>query len=60
MGMTEYEDEPVEGLPEHLPEGETMVWQGSAHGRAMGKRGVLHPTPHAVFWTAMRGIPSIA
>ena len=28
MGMTEYEDEPVEGLPEYLPEGETMVWQG--------------------------------
>ena len=38
MGMTEYEDEPVEGLPEHLPEGETMVWQGRPTAAAMGKR----------------------
>ena len=38
MGMTEYEDEPVEGLPEHLPEGETMVWQGRPTVAAMGKR----------------------
>ena len=38
MGMTEYEDEPVEGLPEHLPEGETMVWQGRPTVAAMAKR----------------------
>ena len=38
MGMTEYEGEPVEGLPEHLPEGETMVWQGRPTVAAMAKR----------------------
>ena len=38
MGMTEYEDEPVEGLPEHLPEGETVIWQGRPTAAAMGKR----------------------
>ena len=41
MGMTEYEDEPVEGLPEHLPEGETVIWQGRPTAAAMGKR-VFH------------------
>jgi hypothetical protein len=38
MGMTEYEDEPVEGLPENLPEGETMIWQGRPSVAAMAKR----------------------
>ena len=38
MGMTEYEDEPVEGLPERLPDGETMVWQGRPTVAAMAKR----------------------
>ena len=28
MGMMEYEDEPVEGFPENLPEGEKIIWQG--------------------------------
>ena len=38
MGMTEYEDEPVEGLPDFLPEGETMVWQGRPTVAAMARR----------------------
>ena len=38
MGMTEYEGEPIEGLPEHLPEGEAIVWQGQPHVAAMAKR----------------------
>jgi len=38
MGMTEYEDEPVEGLPDFLPEGETMVWQGRPTAAAMARR----------------------
>ncbi|MEK9934162.1 MAG: photosynthetic complex putative assembly protein PuhB [Halieaceae bacterium] len=36
--MTEYEDEPVEGLPDFLPEGETMVWQGRPTVAAMARR----------------------
>jgi len=38
MGMTEYEDEPVEGLPDYLPEGETIVWQGRPTVAAMARR----------------------
>ena len=38
MGMTEYEDEPVVGLPDFLPEGETMVWQGRPTVAAMARR----------------------
>jgi hypothetical protein len=38
MGMTEYEDEPVEGLPDYLPEGEAIVWQGRPTVRAMARR----------------------
>lgn len=38
MGMTEYEDEPVEGLPDYLPEGEALVWQGRPTVAAMARR----------------------
>jgi len=38
MGMMEYEGEPVEGLPEQLPDGESMVWQGRPTVAAMAKR----------------------
>lgn len=38
MGMMEYEDEPVEGLPENLPEGERIIWQGQPRVAAMAKR----------------------
>ncbi|MDG1215155.1 MAG: photosynthetic complex putative assembly protein PuhB [Luminiphilus sp.] len=38
MGMMEYEDEPVEGLPENLPEGERIIWQGQPRVSAMAKR----------------------
>ena len=37
MGATEYEDEPVEGLPEHLPEGKPW-FAGRPTAAAMGKR----------------------
>ena len=36
--MMEYEDEPVEGLPENLPEGEKIIWQGQPRVAAMAKR----------------------
>lgn len=32
--MTEYEFEPVRGLPGDLPEGERVLWQGSPHWRS--------------------------
>ena len=36
--MMEYEGEPIEGLPEVLPEGETLIWQGRPTVGAMLKR----------------------
>jgi len=48
MGMTEYEDEPVEGLPDFLPEGETMVWQGRPTVAAMARR--LFFIPHLALY----------
>jgi hypothetical protein len=36
--MNEYESEPVRGLPEHLPEGEAIVWQGAPAWRPLAVR----------------------
>ncbi|TCO77193.1 photosynthetic complex putative assembly protein PuhB [Chromatocurvus halotolerans] len=36
--MNEYEIEPVKGLPEELPAGEHMTWQGSPDWRSMARR----------------------
>lgn len=36
--MNEYEHEPIRGLPEELPEGEYIVWQGSPEWGALAKR----------------------
>lgn len=33
----EYEYEPVRGLPEHLPEGERILWQGSPDWRRLAR-----------------------
>lgn len=35
--ITEYEDEPVRGLPGELPEGETLIWQGSPDWRLLAR-----------------------
>jgi len=36
--IEEYEHEPVRGLPEYLPEGERLVWQGEPDWRVMARR----------------------
>jgi hypothetical protein len=36
--MNEYEHEPVRGLPEDLPAGESIVWQGEPDWRALARR----------------------
>ena len=36
--MNEYEYEPVPGLPEELPDGEKIVWQGAPAWRALARR----------------------
>lgn len=35
--ITEYDDEPVRGLPGELPEGETLIWQGSPEWRLLAR-----------------------
>lgn len=35
--MMEYENEPVRGLPGHLPEGESILWQGSPDWRLLAR-----------------------
>lgn len=55
MGMTEYEDEPVEGLPGHLPEGEAMIWQGRPNVGAMAKRVFYVPHLAAYFGFLIAG-----
>ncbi len=39
--MNEYEYEPIEGLPEQLPEGEYIVWQGAPEWMALARK-VFH------------------
>lgn len=39
--MNEYQYEPIHGLPEQLPEGETIIWQGEPQWSGMARR-VFH------------------
>jgi hypothetical protein len=55
MGMMEYEDEPVEGLPENLPEGEKIIWQGQPRVAAMAKRVFYVPQLSLYFGLLMAG-----
>lgn len=55
----EYETEPVPGLPEHLPQGEVMLWQGAPDGRAVAWR-VLHGRAIAVYFALLAVITGIS
>jgi hypothetical protein len=35
--VTEYEDEPIRGLPGHLPPGERILWQGAPDARTLAR-----------------------
>ncbi len=50
--MNEYEYEPVRGLPETLPEGEAIVWQGEPAWRALACR-VFHVRTLAIYFSAL-------
>jgi hypothetical protein len=58
--MSEYDNEPVRGLPGLLPEGERILWQGSPDWKAMAAS-ALHMRVTAVYfgaialWAALRG-----
>ena len=47
--MTEYEEEPIRGLPGYLPAGEQIVWQGEPQWRALSRR-VFHTRKVALYF----------
>lgn len=47
--MTEYDEEPVPGLPEALPPGETILWQGAPDWRVLA-RDAFHWRKVAVYF----------
>mgnify|MGYP003349263071 CR=1 FL=1 len=36
--MSEHEIEPIPGLPDYLPPGERLLWQGAPHWRPLAMR----------------------
>lgn len=52
MSVGEYEFEPVRGLPEYLPEGETLIWQGAPDPKSMARR-VFRVRVVAVYFAAL-------
>ncbi len=59
--MREHDSEPVHGLPENLPTGERILWQGGPHWMAVARR-ALHVRKIAVYfgllvaWRIIAGI----
>lgn len=50
--MREHDFEPVPGLPEALPEGETILWQGAPQAGPLGRR-ALHVRGIALYFAAL-------
>jgi hypothetical protein len=50
--MNEYEYEPLRGLPEELPEGEEVVWQGEPTWRGLARR-VFHVHALGLYFGAL-------
>jgi hypothetical protein len=50
----EHEHEPVPGLPEELPAGERMLWQGAPSWRALARR-ALHVRKVAAYFVLLAG-----
>lgn len=53
--MNEYENEPVRGLPENLPPGEHILWQGEPGTAAMARR-VFHTRKASLYFAALIGL----
>jgi hypothetical protein len=52
--MSEYDFEPVRGLPKLLPAGEQMLWQGAPQWRVLARR-AFHTRKAAVYFAALLG-----
>ena len=50
--MSEFANEPVPGLPERLPEGEHILWQGAPHWWSLARR-ALHIRKVALYFGAL-------
>lgn len=50
--IREHDDEPVPGLPERLPNGETVLWQGSPRWRPLARR-AFHVRLIALYFVAL-------
>ena len=60
--MSEHEFEPVRGLPERLPPGESILWQGTPDWRSLAVR-AFHARALAVYFTVLlvwRGASALA
>jgi Bacterial PH domain len=55
----DFDTEPVPGLPELLPEGETMLWQGSPDWKSLA-RGVMHADLAAGYFGILLAWPFVA
>jgi hypothetical protein len=47
--MREYDNEPVPGLPERLPKGERIIWQGSPRWQSLTRQ-IFHPVSVTVYY----------
>lgn len=52
MSHDEFESEPIPGLPELLPAGESLLWQGSPSAASIARR-ALHAGKVAVYFAAL-------
>ncbi|MBY0520752.1 MAG: PH domain-containing protein, partial [Sphingomonas sp.] len=57
--MTEYETEPVPGLPGLLPKGETIIWQGSPNWRVLA-RTAFHTGAVTAYFIALTAFATAA
>lgn len=57
--ITEYENEPVPGLPGLLPRGETIIWQGSPNWRVLA-RTAFHTGTVAAYFAALTAFATAA
>lgn len=56
--MSEYEIEPVKGLPEELPADEHMTWQGAPEWRSMARR-TFKVQQFGIYFAALIGIHQV-
>jgi Bacterial PH domain len=54
--VSEYDSEPIPGLPTYLPDGETLIWQGSPDAKGVARR-ILHTRAVALYFGVLASYP---